>query len=158
MPSSTGSPSRFAGPQRNRTGNVMEGSVDGLQAHLKGARRNVFLLASVQAILGSAPPLAFALGGLAGYQMLGEDKSLATAPLTGFNVGVALGAVAVAIASRFLGRQAGFMLGALMGAAGSAVAAIALFRSDFWLFAVGLLLIGVSGGLDRKSTRLNSSH
>src|SRR3546814_11512172 len=75
MPSSTGSPSRFAGPQRNRTGNVMEGSVDGLQAHLKGARRNVFLLASVQAILGSAPPLAFALGGLAGYQ---DRKSVVT--------------------------------------------------------------------------------
>src|SRR5690606_9376187 len=148
--SSTGSPSRFAGLRRNRTEKVMEGSVDGLQAHLKGARRNVFLLASVQAILGSAPPLAFALGGLAGYQMLGDDKSLATAPLTGFNVGVAFGAMAVAVASRFFGRQIGFMLGALMGATGAAIAAIALFRSDFWLFAVGLLLIGVSGGFTQK--------
>ncbi len=128
----------------------MEGSVDGLQAQLKSAKRNVFLLSTVQAILGSTPPLAFALGGLAGYQMLGEDKSLATAPLTGFNVGVALGAVAVAIASRFLGRQAGFMLGALMGATGAAVAAVALFRTDFWLFAIGLLLIGISGGFTQK--------
>jgi MFS family permease len=128
----------------------MEGSVDGLQAQLTSAKRNVFLLSAVQAILGSAPPMAFALGGLAGYQMLGDDKSLATAPLTGFNVGVAIGAVVVAIASRFLGRQAGFILGALMGATGAAVAAVALFRSDFWLFAFGLLLIGISGGFTQK--------
>jgi MFS family permease len=128
----------------------MEGSVDGLQAQLSSAKRNVFLLSAVQAILGSAPPIAFSLGGLAGYQMLGDDKSLATAPLTGFNVGVAIGAVVVAIASRFLGRQAGFILGALMGATGAAVAAVALFRSDFWLFAFGLLLIGISGGFTQK--------
>jgi len=128
----------------------MEGSVDGLQAQVSAARRNVFLLSAVQALLGSAPPLTFALGGLATYQMLGDDKSLATAPLTGFNIGVALGAVGVAIASRYLGRQAGFMLGALMGATGAAVAAVALFRADFWLFATGLMLIGVSGGFTQK--------
>lgn len=128
----------------------MEGSVDGLQAQLKSAKRNVFLLSTVQAILGSAPPLVFSLGALAGYQMLGEDKSLATAPLTGFNLGVAFGAVAVAIASRFLGRQVGFILGAFMGATGAAVVAVALFRSDFWLFAFGLLLIGISGGFTQK--------
>lgn len=128
----------------------MDGSVEGLQGQLKAAKRNVFLFSTVQALLGAAPPLTFALGGLATYQMLGEDKSLATAPLTGFNVGVALGAVAVAIASRFLGRQAGFMLGALMGAVGAGVAAVALFRSDFWLFAIGLMMIGVSGGFTQK--------
>ena len=128
----------------------MDGSVEGLQGQVSAARRNVFLLSIVQALLGSAPPLTFSLGGLAGYQMLGDDKSLATAPLTGFNVGVALGAVAVAIAARYLGRQAGFMLGALMGAAGAALAAVALFRGDFWLFATGLMLIGVSGGFTQK--------
>ena len=128
----------------------MEGSVEGLQAQVSAARRNVFLLSAVQALLGSAPPLTFALGGLATYQMLGDDKSLATAPLTGFNIGVALGAVGVAVASRYLGRQAGFMLGALMGAIGAAIAAVALFRADFWLFATGLMLIGVSGGFTQK--------
>ncbi len=128
----------------------MDGGVDALQAQVRTAKRNVFLLASVQAILGSAPPLTFALGALAGYQMLGDDKSLATAPLTGFNIGVAIGAMVVAIASRYLGRQASFMLGALVSATGAAVAAVALFRSDFWLFAFGLLLIGVSGGFTQK--------
>ena len=50
---------------------------------LGSAKRNVALLTTAQAILGSAPPIAFAVGGLAAYQLLGDDKGLATAPLTG---------------------------------------------------------------------------
>lgn len=121
-----------------------------MEAEFGRARRNVFVLTVAQSILGSAAPLSFAVGGLAGFQLLGADKSLATAPLTGFNVGVALGAVVVAVASRFLGRRESFMLGALLGATGGVVAALALFRSDFWLFATGLLLIGLSGGFTQK--------
>ena len=128
----------------------MDGAVDGLQIQMSTARRSVALLAGAQAVLGSAPPLVFALGGLVGYQLLGDDKSLATAPLTGFNVGMAAGAVAVAIASRFLGRKASFMLGSVLGAVGAATAAIALFHSNFWLFAVGLLLIGLCNGFSQK--------
>jgi hypothetical protein len=36
--------------------------------------------------------------------MLGDDKGLATAPLTAFNVGVSCGAIAVAVIARLLGR------------------------------------------------------
>lgn len=122
----------------------------GLDDQLRTAKRNVSLLTVAQAILGSAAPLSFSVGGLAGFQLLGADKSLATAPLTGFNVGVALGAIVVAAASRFLGRRESFMVGALMGAIGGVVAALALFRSEFWLFAFGLLLIGLSGGFTQK--------
>mgnify|MGYP000915248405 FL=1 len=122
----------------------------GMDGQMRAAKRNVGLLTVAQSILGSAAPLSFSVGGLAGFQLLGADKSLATAPLTGFNVGVALGAIVVAIASRFLGRRESFMVGALMGAIGGAVAALALFRSDFWLFAFGLLLIGLSGGFTQK--------
>jgi len=125
-------------------------SVAGLEGQLSEARRNVFLLTVAQAILGSAGPLSFSVGALAGYQLLGAGKSLATAPLTGFNIGVALGAVAVALAARFLGRKAGFILGALLCSTGGALAAVALFRIDFWLFALGLMLIGLAGGFTQK--------
>jgi len=125
-------------------------SVAGLEVQLSEARRNVLLLTVAQAILGSAGPLSFSVGALAGYQLLGADKSLATAPLTGFNIGVALGAVAVALAARFLGRKAGFILGALLCSTGGALAAVALFRMDFWLFALGLMLIGLAGGFTQK--------
>ena len=126
------------------------GTVEGLERELSAARRNVFLLMFAQALLASAGPIAFSIGGLAGYNLLGADKSLATAPLTAFNVGVALGAVLVAIAARMLGRTYGFIVGALLGAAGGLIAAIALFRGDFWLFAFGFVFIGISGGFAQK--------
>jgi len=58
--------------------------------------------------------------------------------------------VAVALAARFLGRKAGFILGALLCSTGGALAAVALFRMDFWLFALGLMLIGLAGGFTQK--------
>ena len=126
------------------------GTVEGLERELSAARRNVFLLMFAQALLASAGPIAFSIGGLAGYNLLGADKSLATAPLTAFNVGVALGAMLVALAARMLGRAQGFVVGALVGAGGGVIAAIALFRGDFWLFAFGFVLIGISGGFAQK--------
>ncbi|MDQ0454079.1 MFS transporter [Rhizobium paknamense] len=121
-----------------------------LDGQLQSAKRNIAFLTAAQALLGSVAPLSFSVGGLAGYALLGEEKSLATAPLTGFNLGVALGAVVVAVTARFLGRKAGFILGAGFAATGGLLAALALFRQDFWLFASGLLLIGLSSGFTQK--------
>ncbi|MBB4954309.1 MFS family permease [Agrobacterium vitis] len=121
-----------------------------LNSQLRIAKRNVGILTAAQAILGSVAPLSFSLGGLAGYQLLEADKSLATAPLTGFNVGVALGAVGVAIAAKLFGRKVSFMIGAVSAAVGGLVATLALFKMDFWLFALGLLLIGLSSGFTQK--------
>ena len=56
------------------------------------ARRTAIILSASQAIVGSAAVVAISLGALAGQYLLGADKSLATAPITGFNLGVALGA------------------------------------------------------------------
>lgn len=109
------------------------------------ARRTAIILAASQAIVGSAAPICFALGALAGYQLLGADKSLATAPITGYNVGVALGALPAAALIRALGQRNGFMAGTLIIALGGLVATFALFEQGFWLFAVGLLILGVGG-------------
>jgi MFS family permease len=128
----------------------MDGAVDGFQTQMRAARHNVALLAAAQAILGAAAPLSISIGSLAGYQLLGDDKSLATLPITGYSLGTACGAVVIALASRFLGRREAFMLGCLIGAAGGALAAIALFRSDFWMFVLSLVLIGTSSGFTQK--------
>ncbi|TWF56726.1 MFS transporter [Neorhizobium alkalisoli] len=117
---------------------------------LRSARRRVMLLAGAQAVLGSATPIAVSIGALAGYQLLGDDKTLATAPVTAMNVGTACGAVLIAVASRVFGRKAAFMLGAVIGCLAGALAAIALFRENFWLFAFALLLIGTCGGFTQK--------
>jgi len=124
---------------------------EGFEHEFRHTRRNVILLSIAQAILGSAPPITFAVGGLAAHEMLASaDQSYATAPLTGFNVGTAAGIVLVAILSRYLSRRPTFILGALMEACGGILAAIAIFRSDFWLLVAGLLLTGVASGFTQK--------
>jgi MFS family permease len=109
------------------------------------ARRNAFVLAAVQAIVGSAAPICISLGALAGHYLLDADKSLATAPVTGFNVGVALGALPAAALIKRLGHRSGFMVGTLVTAAGGAVATAALYGASFWIFAAGLMAVGIGG-------------
>ena len=64
------------------------------------SRRNAILLSAAGALNGSAPPIAITLGGLAGLYLLGPDKSLATLPVSGFNLGVALGTIPAALLMR----------------------------------------------------------
>ncbi|TIP54610.1 MAG: MFS transporter [Mesorhizobium sp.] len=109
------------------------------------ARRTALILAASQAIIGSAAPIAISVGGLAGHYLLGSDKSLATAPITGFNVGVALGALPAAAIIRRLGQRDGFMTGTIVTALGGLIATLALFQASFWLFAFGLSVIGIGG-------------
>jgi MFS family permease len=109
------------------------------------ARRTALILASAQAILGSSGPIAISIGALAGHYLLGPDKSLATAPVTGFNLGVALGALPAAAFIKTLGQKNGFQLGTAVTAIGGAIATYALFQGSFWLFAIGLLIIGLGG-------------
>lgn len=107
------------------------------------ARRTALILAASQAIIGSAAPIAISIGALAGYYLLDADKSLATAPVTGFNVGVALGALPAAAVLRFAGQRNGFMTGTAVTALGGAVATAALFLDSFWLFVTGLAVVGL---------------
>ncbi|PBC23243.1 MULTISPECIES: MFS transporter [unclassified Mesorhizobium] len=109
------------------------------------ARRTALILAASQAIIGSAAPIAISMGALAGQYLLGADKSLATAPITGFNIGVALGALPAAAIIRQLGQRGGFMTGTVVTALGGLIATLALFHGSFWLFAFALLVIGIGG-------------
>ncbi|WP_159586292.1 MFS transporter [Chelativorans xinjiangense] len=112
------------------------------EALYREAKRTALILAAAQAIVGASAPIAISMGGLAGSYLLGADKSLATAPVTGFNVGVALAALPAAMLMRAIGRRYGLVAGAGANALGGAVAAFALFQADFWLFAFGMLLVG----------------
>lgn len=109
------------------------------------ARRTAIVFAAAQAVVGSAAPIAFSLGALAGYYLLGPDKSLATVPVTAFTVGVAAGAVPAAAIIRSAGQRAGFMIGTGVTAAGGALATLGLLEASFWLFTLGLLAMGAGG-------------
>jgi MFS family permease len=109
----------------------------------RSARRNALVLCSAQAVVGAASPVAISMGGLAGYYLLGADKTLATAPATGFNIGLAIGALGAAALMRLVGRRIGFMGGAALTALGGALAALALFQTSFWFFGFALLVVGI---------------
>lgn len=112
---------------------------------LADAKRSVLKIAGAQAIVGSAAPVAISIGGIAGHYLLGADKALATLPVTGFNIGVALGALPAAMLMRAVGRRDGFVSGAFVTAIGGAIACLAIFMHNFWLFAMGLMVIGMGG-------------
>ncbi len=120
------------------------------EAENKVAFRNAVLYAAMQAMSGAAAPINIALGGLAGSYLLAEDKSLATAPVTGFNVGVALAALPAAALMRRVGRRNGFMVGAMIGIAGLLTSAAALIFHSFVLLCVGLMISGAANGFGQQ--------
>jgi MFS family permease len=128
----------------------MDAAVGSLDQALAKAKRNVAVLATAQAIQGAVAPISISLAALAGYQLLAADKSLATAPATGFNVGTAVGAALIALLTRYVGRKQAFILGGLIACAGALLAATALIKGNFWLFATALLLLGTSSGFVQK--------
>ena len=121
------------------TDQVRDAALSGVDPH---ARRNALVLTAGTAISGSAPPIVITLGGLAGLYLLGPDKSLATLPISGFNIGVVLGAIPAALLMRKIGRRLGFMSGSAFAMAGGLVAAAAVFGDLFWLLVAGTLLVG----------------
>jgi MFS family permease len=114
------------------------------------ARKNAILLSICQAANGAAAPLSIALGGVVGSYLLGADKSLATAPVTGFTAGVALMSIPAAMLMRKIGRKRGFMSGAVLGIIAMLAAVEAIRMQSFWLFVFALLLAGGSNSFAQQ--------
>lgn len=110
-----------------------------------GAKRNAFLLAIAQAINSSTTSAAISLGAIAGAYLLPQKTELATLPVAGYAIGVALFALPVAMLCEKFGRRLGFIIGALIGIAGGITAAYAISAVFFSLFCIGLFLIGGAG-------------
>lgn len=110
------------------------------------AKKNVWLYLLCQAFGGAAAPVNIAIGGLVGAHLLGEDKSLATAPITAYNIGVAIGALLANAIMRRVGRKRGFMLGTVIGFSGMIFSGLSIAAESFWLFCAALAVNGLSGG------------
>lgn len=106
------------------------------------------MLTVASAVAGSLPPIAITLGGLAGLYLLGTDKSLATLPVSAFNLGVALGALPAALIMRKVGRRLGFMGGALSGVVGGLLACLAVLQGQFWLLFVAFAFVGIASAFN----------
>lgn len=111
---------------------------------LPQSRRNLSLLVAAQALGGASPPIIISLGGLVG-QMLASSPSLATLPVSLYNLGVALSTLPAALLMRRLGRRAAYLLGAAMGCVSGLVATWGVLAGRFDLFCIGTALAGFYG-------------
>ena len=110
------------------------------------ARKNVLLYLLCQALGAASAPINIALGGLVGHHLLGEDKSLATLPVTAYNLGVVIGAIIANAIMRQVGRKLGFMAGCAIGLGGTIFTGLAITAESFAMFCSALCVNGVSSG------------
>ena len=106
--------------------------------------RNIGLLSVVQALGGSSSSIIMSVAALAAVNFA-PDRSAATLPVTAMIVGLALATSTATMIIYRLGRTRGLMVGAAIGIPASLVASVAVIFGQFYLFAAGLFLVGVSG-------------
>ena len=108
--------------------------------------RNVTLLAICQGLYVCITTLTVATTPLAGYALLGADKTLATIPFFFYHAGIVITTVPASFLMARIGRRAGFSLGTLLGAASGLLSTAAIFQHDFIWLCFGMTLMGCSAG------------
>ena len=109
-------------------------------------RRNVFLLASCQALFMTSTSAIISTAPIVGGILLVDDKSLATLPLALQFVAMALTTIPASLYMGRFGRKVGFITGASIGACGGALGAYAIMEGNFVLFCIASLLTGSFNG------------
>ncbi|WP_107989171.1 MFS transporter [Breoghania corrubedonensis] len=109
------------------------------------ARRNALLLAVAQSVGGATASIVVALGGLAGHELLGSDKSFATLPVTFFVLGTACGTLPAGYIMRHLGRRNAYMGAAVLGGLGGLLACLGIIQASFVTLLIGTMGCGIAG-------------
>jgi len=104
-------------------------------------RHNIVVLALAQTFGGSSGPIIVSLGGLVG-QNLSHDPTIATLPVSLYNLGLALGTLPAAAIMRRYGRRSGYVLGAAIGLVSGIVAALGIYLASFIVFCLGTFIAG----------------
>ena len=105
------------------------------------ARRNLLVLISAGAVLGSQLPMAFVIGAIAGLQ-IAPNPCFATLPLTFIVLGSSTTSPWLSALMQKRGRRTGFTVGALGGAVGGLTCAYAMSVQSFPLLLLGSYFIG----------------
>jgi MFS family permease len=108
-------------------------------------RRNVAVLAVALVLFQSTQTMSIATTPLAGYAMLGVDKTWATLPIFLTNLGLMLVTLPAALLMGSVGRKTGFSLGAACGILGAILSFFGIWQQSFLLLCVGAFLQGASG-------------
>ncbi len=106
------------------------------------AVKNVAILATMSAILGSQLPVYIILGGLAGLT-LADDKSLATLPIAFQMLTGMAAAVPMSLLMGRFGRKFGFLTGVGFAILASVLATWAMIIGSFWLLCAAYCCAGV---------------
>jgi len=106
------------------------------------ARRNVWVLATAQALAGGNQIVLITTGGIIG-SMLAPDKGLATLPIGIMVIGMWLGTLPLGALARRYGRRPAFQIGAIMGVLAGLLCSAAVLRANFALFLTGAICSGV---------------
>jgi MFS family permease len=108
------------------------------------ARRNVFVLATAQALAGATSTIFVATGGIAGA-MLAPDKGLATLPLSLMVIGIWIGTLPVGALAKKYGRRFALEAGSAIGILAGLISSWAVLRGSFPLFLLGCFCAGIYG-------------
>lgn len=112
---------------------------------MDAAKRNVLILAACQTLYMSGTSLMITTSPLVG-NMIAPDKSLSTLPLAIHHAGVMVATIPASHLMRAIGRRNGFMLATFFGMAGAAIAGLAVLEANFWLFCLGVFVVGWFNG------------
>ncbi len=104
-------------------------------------KRNVLLLASLQALFQTASVSLIVFSGLVGLD-LASEKSLATLPVALMMVAAAATMIPASMLMQRLGRKTGFFIGTLTGCLAGLIGAFAVWVESFWLFVFANMLFG----------------
>jgi MFS family permease len=103
--------------------------------------RQVFLLATAQALFQTASVLVVTVGGLAGGAITARPE-LATLPVAAMLLGTACATFPASMWMARVGRRTGFITGAALGVAGGVLAALGIWLGSLLLLSFGTLLVG----------------
>lgn len=115
------------------------------QPPIQSMQRNVAILAVALVLFQSTQTMSIATTPLAGFAMLGEDKTWATFPIFLTNLGLMLVTLPAALLMGSVGRRIGFSVGACLGILGAGLSFFGIWRQSFTMLCIGAFLQGGSG-------------
>lgn len=112
---------------------------------MQAMHRQVFLLATAQALFQIVSVLVMTIGALAG-SILAPSPEWATAPIATMFLGTAVATVPASMWMARVGRRVGFIAGASLGTLGGLLAAAGMLTSSLLLLCLGTFLAGAYQG------------
>jgi MFS family permease len=116
---------------------------------LRSSVRNLALLSTAGAIVGSNQAILAAIGGLTAAAMA-PNPALATLPVTVMIIGTAVATTPSAHIIHSWGRRQSFMLGAAVTIPAAMLAAVSAWIGSFWLFCAAMAIFGACNALAQQ--------